>query len=205
MLSRSVYRTMINHLFRHDGFLRNDKGAAAVEFAFVIPFMMLLYFSLVDITGLISLNRRIVSAAATMADLVTQQTTTVLASTIVDQFNAAYVTMQPMPSANLRIEIYGYRYVGSTITLIWKTGNNQGPLCGAAPVTTNMAPMMTNGNDLILARTCTTYSPTIATFMGDNILGATSFTVRQTISARPRQGNLLTCYATTVAAGTLCS
>jgi Flp pilus assembly protein TadG len=167
--------------------------------------MMLLYFGLIDVTGLISLNRRIVSSATTMADLVGQQKTTVLASTIADQFNAAYVTMKPMPSSNLRIEVYDYRLVGSTITLIWKTSNNQGPVCGPAPVTTNMAPLMTAGNDVILARTCTTYSPTIATFMGSNILGATSFTVRQAISVRPRSSLSLNCYATTVAAGTLCS
>ena len=199
-------RTMINNFFNRDGFLRQDKGAAAVEFAFIMPFMLLIYFGLVDVTGLISLNRRIVSAAATMADLVTQQKTNVLASTITDQFNAAYMIMKPMASSNLRIEIYDYRYVGTTITLIWKMSNNQGPTCGAVPVTTNMAPLMTAGNDVIIARTCTTYSPTIANFMGTNILGATSFTVRQAISASPRGSPAkLDCYATTVAAGTLCS
>jgi Flp pilus assembly protein TadG len=205
MLKRFVRNFLTSDIFRPDGFLREDKGAAAVEFAFIIPFMMLLYFGLIDVTGLISLNRRIVSSATTMADLVGQQKTNVLASTIADQFNAAYVTMKPMPSSNLRIEVYDYRLVGSTITLIWKTSNNQGPVCGAAPVTTNMAPLMTAGNDVILARTCTTYSPTIATFMGSNILGATSFTVRQAISVRPRSSLTLNCYATTVAAGTLCS
>jgi Flp pilus assembly protein TadG len=205
MLSRDHCKIWIDHIFKRDGFLREDKGAAAVEFAFIIPFMMLLYFGLVDVTGLISLNRRIVSAATTMADLVGQQKTNVLASTITDQFNAAYVTMKPMASSNLRIEIFDYRRVGSTITLIWKTSNNQGPTCGADPVTTNMSPLMTAGNDVILARTCTTYSPAVANFMGSSILGATSFTVRQAISVRPRSSLSLNCYATTVAAGTLCS
>ena len=198
-------RTMINNFFNRDGFLRQDTGAAAVEFAFIMPFMLLIYFGLVDVTGLISLNRRIVSAAATMADLVGQQKTNVLASTITDQFNAAYMIMKPMTSSNLRIEIYDYRYVGPTIKLIWKMSNNQGPICGAVPVTTNMAPLMTAGNDVIIARTCTTYSPTIANFMGTNILGATSFTVRQAISVRPRSSLALNCYQTTVAAGTLCT
>ncbi len=198
-------KNMIKRLFKRKGFVGQDEGAAAVEFAIILPFMLFVYFGLVDVTGLISLNRRIVSAAATMADLVTQQKTTVLASTITDQFNAAYVTMQPMASSQLRVEIFDYRYVGPTITLIWKMSNNQGPVCGPVPVTTNMAPLMTAGNDLVVARTCTTYSPAIAAFMGTNILTATSFTVRQAISARPRSSLQLNCYATTVAAGTLCS
>jgi Flp pilus assembly protein TadG len=200
--------TLMNRLFKRDGFLRQAEGAAAVEFAFIMPFMLLLYFGLIDITGLISLNRRIVSAAATMADLVGQQKSSVLASTISDQFNAAYVTMQPLAASNLRVEVYDYRMVGSTITLIWKTSNNQGPTCGAVPDTANMAPLMTAGNDVILARTCTTYTPTIVKWWNGtaniNILGASSFTVRQAISVRPRSSLELNCYATTVG-GALCS
>lgn len=204
MLNSGTGKTIMDRFFRRDGFLLNDTGAAAVEFAFIIPFMMLLYFGLVDVTGLISLNRRIVSAAATMADLVTQQKTTVMATTINDQFNAAYLTMKPMAASNLRIEIYDYRLVGSNIQMIWKTSNNQGPTCGAVPDTTNMGSLMTTGNDVIVARTCTSYSPAIANFMGTNILGATSFTVRQAISATVRQGSKLDCY-TTLTPKTLCT
>ena len=205
MLKTSFLKLIAVNLLNRDGFIRQDKGAAAVEFAFIMPFMLLLYFGLVDVTGLVSLNRRIVSAAATMADLVGQQKTSVLASTIADQYNAAYVIMQPAASSTVRVEIYDYRTVGTAITLIWKTSNNQGPLCGAAPSTANMAPLMTAGNDVIVARACTTYSSTIASFMGTSILGATNFTVRQAISVRPRSSLVLNCYATTVAAGTLCS
>jgi Flp pilus assembly protein TadG len=188
------FRMMFKNPFKRGGFLRQDKGAAAVEFAFIMPFMLFLYFGLVDVTGLISLNRRIVSAAATMADLVTQQKTNVLDTTIIDQFNAAYAIMQPMAASNIRIEVYDYRFDGTNTNLVWKMSNNQGPLCGAAPSTTNMGPLMTAGNDVVIARACTTYSPAIANFMGTNILGATTFTVRQAISGRPRQGNELTCY-----------
>jgi Flp pilus assembly protein TadG len=188
------YRVMFKNLFKRGGFLRQDTGAAAVEFAFIMPFMLLLYFGLVDVTGLISLNRRIVSAAATMTDLVTQQKTNVLDTTIIDQFNAAYAIMQPLAASNIRIEVYDYRFDGTTTQLVWKMSNNQGPTCGAAPTTTNMGPLMTAGNDVVIARTCTSYTPAIANFMGTNILGATTFSVRQAISGRPRQGNELTCY-----------
>ena len=209
MLNGRTGKTMMDRFLRRDGILLNDSGAAAVEFVFIFPFMMLLYFGLVDVTGLISLNRRIVSAATTMADLVGQQKSNVLANTIADQFNAAYLTMKPMPSSNLRVEVYDYRKVGSTITLIWKTSNNQGPTCGAVPDTTNMGPLMTAGNDVILARTCTTYTPTIVKWWNGSVnvdvLGASSFTVRQAIAVRPRSSLSLNCYATTVAAGTLCS
>ena len=205
MLRIQTLKKQIDRMINKQNFIRQDKGAAAIEFAFIMPFMLLLYFGLVDVTGLISLNRRIVSASATMADLVGQQKTSILASTIADQYNAVYVIMQPVAASNVKVEVFDYRLVGGTITQIWKTGNNQGPSCGAAPSTTNMTNLMTAGNDVIIARTCATYTPTVTSFMGTTILGATSFNLNQAMSVRPRSSLTLNCYATTVAAGTLCS
>jgi Flp pilus assembly protein TadG len=185
--------------------LREERGAAAIEFAFIVPFMLFLYFGLIDVTGLISLNRRVVSAASTMADLVGQQKGNTFKSVITDQYSAVYVIMQPVPAASVRIEVYDFRNVSGTITQIWKTSNGQGPSCGTAPDTSTMSALMTAGNDVVIARTCSTYTPTVASFLGVNILGSTSFNIRQSISVRPRSSLTLNCYETTVAAATMCS
>jgi Flp pilus assembly protein TadG len=197
---------MLRKFFTRKDIILQDEGAAAIEFAFIMPFMLLLYFGLVDVTGLISMNRRVVSAAATMADLVGQQKTTILGGTITDQYNAAYVIMQPVQSANVRVEIFDFRTnAAGAIVQMWKTGNNLGPSCGAAPDTTGMANLMTAGNDVIVARVCATYYSTVASFMGTSIMGAASFNLSQSISVRPRSSLTLDCYATTVAAATVCS
>lgn len=197
---------ILKKLFSRQNIILRDEGAAAIEFAFIMPFMLLMYFGLVDVTGLISMNRRVVSAAATMADLVGQQKTTVVGGTIADQYNAAYVIMQPVASTNVRVEIFDFRTNASgTIVQMWKTGNNQGPSCGAAPSTTGMSNLMTASNDVIVARVCATYSSTVASFMGTSIMGAASFNLSQAISVRPRSSLTLDCYATTVAAGTACT
>jgi Flp pilus assembly protein TadG len=197
---------MLRKLFTRKNLILQDEGAAAIEFAFIMPFMLLLYFGLVDVTGLISMNRRVVSAAATMADLVGQQKTNILGGTIADQYNAAYVIMQPVASTNVRVEIFDFRTDASNnIVQMWKTGNNQGPSCGAAPSTIGMANLMTAGNDVIVARVCATYYSTVASFMGTSIMGASSFNLSQAISVRPRSSLILNCYATTVAAGTTCT
>ncbi len=186
-------------------FLRNEKGMAAIEMAFIMPFMLLLYFGLIDITVLISLNRKVTAAASTTADLVTQQRSTVLKSYITDAFNATAMIMAPTAASDVRIELFGYRNVAGTITKIWQTNNATGPACGAAPSTATMLPLMTAGNDVIVARTCMSHTPVVATFMGKTIVGATSFLIKQSISIRPRSTLQLNCYQTTVAAGTLCS
>mgnify|MGYP002682837155 CR=1 FL=1 len=47
---------IMNRLFlRH---LKNQSGVAALETAFIMPFLLFLYFGLVDLTAMISLNRK---------------------------------------------------------------------------------------------------------------------------------------------------
>ena len=191
--------------FDRKSFFKNDKGVAAIEMAFIMPFMLLLYFGLVDITVLISMNRKITSAASTTADLVTQQRNAVLKSYITDTFNATAMIVAPTPASEVRVELFGFRNVSGTITKIWQTNNGMGPSCGTVPTTTSMASLMTAGTDIIVARTCMNFTPAVATFMGTNIVGATTFLLNQSISIRPRSTLQLNCYQTTVAAGTLCS
>ncbi len=175
-------------------FARNQSGVAALEIAFIMPFLLFLYFGLVDLTAMISLNRKVTYAASVVADLVTQNDTTVNASSgtdnIDDYFKAAALVMKPTPMTNIRIEVYQYRKVGGAVTNQWSKKSATGANC-TAPSTTGMANLMTDGNDLIVAVLCTTYTPYLATFMGDSILGKTSFSMSEQIALRPRQSALL--------------
>jgi Flp pilus assembly protein TadG len=62
-----------NSLFRKlPGFASAESGVAAIEFAFILPFMLVLYFGLLDLTGLVSVNRKMTSTASVVADLTGQ-------------------------------------------------------------------------------------------------------------------------------------
>lgn len=173
--------------FWHDG-----RGVAAIEMAFIMPFLLFLYFGLVDLTALISLNRKVTYAASVVADLVTQNDTTVTSATMNDYFSAAALALKPTPISSARVEIYQYRKVSGVITNQWSKKSTGGTAC-SAPSTTGMANLMTDGNDIIVATVCTTYTPYIATFMGNSILGATAFSMSEQISLRPRQSSTLAC------------
>src|SRR3546814_14824736 len=53
--------------------LRDERGNAAVEFAFVLPILLTLFIGVVEGTNLLRLERKVVAAAQTAADLVTQR------------------------------------------------------------------------------------------------------------------------------------
>jgi Flp pilus assembly protein TadG len=194
-------------------FIKAESGMAAVEFAFIVPVMLLLYFGLIDITGLVSLNRKVTASAAITADLVGQQKTSVLKPLIMDQYNATAMIMSPTSITNVRVEVFGYRNVGGTPTKIWHTSNNQGPACGVDPDITNMLPLMAATNDLVVARTCTTFTPYVISWMSRDaagnsnsikVLASDSFLVKQAIVVRPRSSLQLTCYESVVG-GALCT
>jgi len=185
-------------------FLQETKGIAAIEAAVILPFMFLLYFGLYDLTSVISVNRKVTYAASVVADRVAQNKTSILKSDIQNYFNASDMVMAPIPSAEVRVEVFGYRKTGSTIAQFWRTDNASGSACGAAPSTSAMEPLMFAGNDLVVARVCTTYTPFASTFLGHEILGEGSMAVGETIIQRPRSTLKLTCYNTTVG-GAVCS
>ena len=193
---------MMKNTFRK--FIGETKGIAAIEVAFILPFMLLLYFGLFDITALVSVNRKVTYSASIVADLVAQNKTSVLKSKLSDYYSAANLVMAPISSSAVRVEVFGYRIAGSTVSLIWKTNNGQATSCGTDPSTTAMAPLMVAGNDLVVARVCTTYVPSVANFLGHSIVNSSSFNIGESITQRPRSTLKLTCY-NTVVGGAVCS
>ena len=185
-------------------FLRADKGIAAIEMAFIMPFMLLIYFGMMDVTGLVTFNRKVTAAASTVGDLVAAQRTNILLSQISDFYNGAYMITQPTVAADVRLELYGYRMVGGSPTQMWKTNNGNGTACNGTIDTSNMATLMASGNDLVVSRACIIYTPYLAAIMGNSIIGAASFNIGQTIMLRPRSTLLLTCYQTVIN-GALCT
>jgi Flp pilus assembly protein TadG len=176
---------------------RDNRGIAAIEMAFIMPLLLFLYFGLLDLTSLISLNRKVAYSASVVADLVTQNAnaadnTKTTAASISDFFKASELVLKPLDINNVHIEVFQYRKISGAPVNQWHKASTGGTSCGS-PSTSGMNNLMTDGNDVIVAMVCTTYSPYIANFLGKAILGATSFTLSEQIALRPRQASTLDC------------
>ena len=184
-------------------YLNAQSGVAAIEFAFILPVMLLLYFGMMDLTTLVVNNRKVTTVASAVADLTAQSRTTILQAQVDDYMRVANLILNPMPDDGVTVRVYGYRNSGGAPSKIWETSNDSGPGCSATPDTSGYGNLMVAGNDLVVAQACMTYEPYVATFLGKNILGATFFNVEQSVVVRPRSTLVLTCQVSS--GGAACS
>ena len=85
-------------------FARDRRGSAAVEFALIIPVVMLLYYGMVETTQALLASRRVSVVATAVGDL-TAQATQLKKAQIDDIFNISAAALKPFPVADLGIRI----------------------------------------------------------------------------------------------------
>ncbi|MFO0993544.1 MAG: TadE/TadG family type IV pilus assembly protein [Hyphomicrobiales bacterium] len=182
-MRRAPQNTITRYLGR---FARAEGGVAAIEMAFIFPVMLLLYFGLVDVTNLLSANRRVTLAASTLGDLVTQKAETIKKSELTGIYAAVAPIMDPFPSSSVKINIFAYKKSGSSAVLSWSNSKNGS--CGGSPSTSGLATLMGDGNDLVISRVCVAYAP-----ITGMVIGSAPITLQDEIILRPRQSPTLAC------------
>lgn len=95
---RALSRHM-RHLVLRLGAARD--GVAAVEFALILPFLLVLYMGSIELSQLISVDRRVSTVAGTLGDLVARADSSLAASDLQDYFLAATATMAPYNTDDL--------------------------------------------------------------------------------------------------------
>lgn len=93
---RRASRTLVKRFWNH------NSGVAAVEFALILPLMILLYFGTVEASRAVAYDRRLTSAAAALGDLVSQSNKSLTNAQLTDYFTAARITMVPYDADDLQ-------------------------------------------------------------------------------------------------------
>lgn len=104
-----------------------DDGAAAVEFALILPIMLFVYVGTLEAGSLISMDRRVQSVAGALGDLVARSDTTIPAATLTDYFQAAGGIMTPYSPSTLSQTVTQVRVNadGTTVVWSWQYAGNQ--------------------------------------------------------------------------------
>lgn len=78
-----------------------EAGVAAVEFALIVPVMLMVYIGMVEGSAMISMDRKIQSVSGAVGDLIARSDGEITAATVNDYVKIAGGIMTPYPSAPL--------------------------------------------------------------------------------------------------------
>ncbi len=76
-----------------------------MEFDFIAPILILVYFALAELTSAMIANGRAAHVASVVGDLVSQQPTTVTKTELTDIFLSGNAIMKPFPTASLKFRV----------------------------------------------------------------------------------------------------
>jgi Flp pilus assembly protein TadG len=108
---------------RLSGFARDKHGVSAVEFALILPLMLLLYFGMVEVSQGIIVDRKVKMTARTVADLISQVSKTDN-SGIDAALGASTAILAPFATANAKVIVSGVSIDNNgNAKVVWSRAN----------------------------------------------------------------------------------
>lgn len=160
----------------------DQRGVSAVEFALILPVMVLMYVGTVELTNAISVNRKVVATASTIGDL-SAQASDIDDASMASIFGASSAVIQPYSNAPLQLRVTQIAVDANGIGKVgWSSGSNKSALVRGDTFANLPAGLATPNTFLIYSEADYGYVSPIGQFIqGTRIL-------RETFFLRPRVG-----------------
>jgi Flp pilus assembly protein TadG len=189
-----LMRRLANRFVRLVRRLARDRdGIGAIEFAILVPVLLLLYLGALQTTIALSIAQRASRAAGTVADVLTQQTS-VTKSTLATMPSLANAIFSPYVITGMTLKITGIQIdASSKATVLWSWEQDGTTAYTANSVVTGV-PADLNKASSFLVRTELAVPYSLISF-GPNFLpsGMNSITIRRQYFYRQRTGTSITC------------
>jgi Flp pilus assembly protein TadG len=158
---------------------RREDGVSAVEFALILPIMLILLFGCVEVGDALTIDRKVAHVASTLADLVTQSKS-VTSDDVSTIFSAAGLIISPYSSSALKMKVSGVSVdKNGKATVAWSKASNDKALKNGDPISVPTAIASPN-TFVVAAEVHYLYQPTVGYVMTG------SFDLRSTFYLRPR-------------------
>ena len=166
-------------------FGKRTEGVAAVEFALIMPILIVLFLGSVELTNGLTANRKASQVASTVGDLVAQYRN-MDCNTLNDIFTASSAIMSPFDNSGLVISVAGVQYDdGGAATVEWSRTNGGATANGL--VNDVPAALQLPDTYLVVAKTEYNYQALFTKFSTDQF-GTATFPLSDVFFLRPRIG-----------------
>jgi len=169
---------------------RDTKGVAAIEFAMIVPLMLVLFFGTVELSTGVAVDRKVTLMARTLSDL-TSQNISVTDTQLTNILNASTGIMTPYPASEVKSTITEL-YVDPTSKVArvqWSVGSEVHAEKDVLPIP---VALQVGGSYLIFSEVSYLYKPAVGYVMTKTGINLKDFTY-----TRPRQSTCVM-YKTTV-------
>jgi Flp pilus assembly protein TadG len=167
-------------------FREDRRGVSAIEFAFIAPLLILIYFSVAELCQALLAERKVSHAASAVGDLVAQTSSTTPAG-LTDVYNAASSIVAPFPTAPLQIRVSSVvTDANNNATVAWSNAQGMSALTAGSRVTlpTNL---LTANQSVIMSEVKYAYTSPI------NYWFKNAINFDQIFYLRPRMTSTVTC------------
>ena len=147
-------RDLPRRLARHSG------GLAAIEFAILLPLMLLIYLGCFEITSAVAVQRLVTLTASTVANVVTQYASISQSQVLPDIFSASTSVLTPYPAANAKVTVSDVAIDGAgNATIKWSQASTGTGHVPNSAVTISAAFRIPN-TQVVWGETTYAYTPT---------------------------------------------
>jgi Flp pilus assembly protein TadG len=170
-------------------FIRDRRGVSAVEFALILPVMVLLFAGSNEFSEALTVDRKVNQLANTVGDLVAQRET-INATEMNNILSAGTAIMLPYDTAPVEVLVMAVNVESSSKqTVAWAVAQNDvDPSDGGTPpivVPSSIAPI---GGQMIVARVRYTFESPFSDILA-TITGRSSYDFEHVFMMRPRLGD----------------
>jgi Flp pilus assembly protein TadG len=173
--------------------LRDRRGVAAIEFAMIVPIMLVLFFGTVEFSSAVAVDRKVTLIARTLSD-VTSQSISVANADLSNFFNAGCAIMYPYAGPppctqanNPTTAVISELYVDPTTLkakVQWSSGYQGGVALAVNTVVTSVpSALLVSGTYLIYSQVSYLYKPAVAY----GVMTSAGITLKDVAFTRPRQ------------------
>ncbi len=167
-------------------------GVSAVEFALILPIMLIIYAGCGELTMALVIDRKVSRAASTISDLVAQQSS-VSTALMTNIFDATTSILEPYDSSIAKVVVVVVDITSSGQKVSWsKARNDTAATANASPPAAFVVPstIASVGDEVVVGRVTYAFSSPFASIM-QSVTGGATYNLNHIFYLKPRQGSTI--------------